>query len=585
MHVPTRKGDREVVYEVTCHTTDVPGAGTTSNCYITLRGEGGEFGPCALERSDAHSARPGVGVLAQNALDVFDIVALNVEPLQSIIISHDMSGTAPSWHLGTVTLRRHRSTTSEAKTYRFEWNNWVGAPQGTAAASPASITIFPELINRESYGAQVGKTAHQGRPSVAPAGGKAQEGVAGSGAQVGVAINKTALSEACQSMVSAIRELHLPSAVSQSSGLQRLARQLAQGKSAAALGGTASTKMEMPSFCRNLSVMLLGPRQVCSEVVEWYGACKMADTGLSTKSRFTYVQALASGRATASPGYALGEEAKGDLGHMSKLAEVPGLLGSLAVAKVASSNMRMAQVDILHPPVVEGKPPSSGPSSHLQDAMEEIRDSLQSQADSLFTIFKEIDKDGSGQIDVNEWTAALQKLGLDMPGPRAERIFKLLDASGDGEIEYGEFLAAFKPTMTAYSYDLEAASEAAAANADLVIVFVDPKTINYSLRELALITRLNASFPNKLRLACYVRENTRDDSKLRSHLVPTARRRLEQVMGLSSNALAGHLPNLWVPVAAGAAQEAGMVENEIDQVLLWIKDALLSLENLAVDQV
>ena len=52
-----------------------------------------------------------------------------------------------------------------------------------------------------------------------------------------------------------------------------------------------------------------------------------------------------------------------------------------------------------------------------------IRDLLQNQADSLASIFKEIDKDASGQIDVHEWTAALQKLGLDMPGPRAERIF------------------------------------------------------------------------------------------------------------------------------------------------------------------
>jgi hypothetical protein len=81
VQLTSAKADREVVYEVTCHTGDVAGAGTSSNCYITLRGEGGEFGPCALDRSDAHSAKPGLGVLAQNATDVFDIVALNVEPV------------------------------------------------------------------------------------------------------------------------------------------------------------------------------------------------------------------------------------------------------------------------------------------------------------------------------------------------------------------------------------------------------------------------------------------------------------------------------------------------------------------------
>ena len=38
-----------------------------------------------------------------------------------------------------------------------------------------------------------------------------------------------------------------------------------------------------------------------------------------------------------------------------------------------------------------------------------------------------------------------------------------LDVSGDGEIEYGEFVAAFKPVLTSYPYDLEAAVEAVAA--------------------------------------------------------------------------------------------------------------------------
>ena len=36
--------------------------------------------------------------------------------------------------------------------------------------------------------------------------------------------------------------------------------------------------------------------------------------------------------------------------------------------------------------------------------------------DSLYAIFKEMDSDGNGQIDVHEWIAALKKLGLDIPG-------------------------------------------------------------------------------------------------------------------------------------------------------------------------
>jgi len=56
-------------------------------------------------------------------------------------------------------------------------------------------------------------------------------------------------------------------------------------------------------------------------------------------------------------------------------------------------------------------------------------------------------------------------------------------------------------------------------------------------------------------------------------------------MGLSSNALQGHLPNLWVPAHDGAPKTAVRVDNQIDEVLVWVKDALLGLENLAVDQV
>ena len=51
-----------------------------------------------------------------------------------------------------------------------------------------------------------------------------------------------------------------------------------------------------------------------------------------------------------------------------------------------------------------------------QEALGEVRDQLHSRMDSLATIFKEIDKDGNGFIDVAEWTSALTRLGLDVPG-------------------------------------------------------------------------------------------------------------------------------------------------------------------------
>ena len=55
-------------------------------------------------------------------------------------------------------------------------------------------------------------------------------------------------------------------------------------------------------------------------------------------------------------------------------------------------------------------------AGRAQEALGEVREQLHSKADSLAAIFKEMDKDGNGMIDVAEWTSALTQLGLDVPG-------------------------------------------------------------------------------------------------------------------------------------------------------------------------
>ena len=63
-------------------------------------------------------------------------------------------------------------------------------------------------------------------------------------------------------------------------------------------------------------------------------------------------------------------------------------------------------------------------------------------------------------------------------------------------------------------------------------------------------------------------------------------------MGLASNALLGHLPAIWAPARAAGPDGAGRihaadksaVDNGVDEVLVWVKDALLALETMAVDQ-
>ena len=174
----------------------------------------------------------------------------------------------------------------------------------------------------------------------------------------------------------------------------------------------------------------------------------------------------------------------------------------------------------------------------------------------------------SSELNLHTVSSALTlSLSHTHTGPRATRIFKAIDVSADGSIEYEEFLAVFKPALTTYPYDLEAAAEGVGAQADLIIVLVDPKTIHFHARELALISRLHSRFPNKLRLACYVPQASRGESKLRSHLLPATRQRLEQTMGLPANALLAHLPSLWVPPADGSSQHVQpVVDNQVSSV-------------------
>ena len=133
------------MYEVTTQTGKVSGGGTTAQCYITFRGEHGDYGPCLLERpSDGGSA------LKEGAKDVFDVCALDVGSLKAVVISHDNTGESPSWHLTAVTVRRARTDTQEAKTFEFYYDGWVSAEKGEQ-----SLRVEIGLSSRQAKGGKV----------------------------------------------------------------------------------------------------------------------------------------------------------------------------------------------------------------------------------------------------------------------------------------------------------------------------------------------------------------------------------------------------------------------------------------------
>ena len=56
-------------------------------------------------------------------------------------------------------------------------------------------------------------------------------------------------------------------------------------------------------------------------------------------------------------------------------------------------------------------------------------------------VFKAIDKDGSGDLDHDEFQTAMDRLGLGLSPLQVEQCIEVLDKDGDGEVSLKEFMA------------------------------------------------------------------------------------------------------------------------------------------------
>lgn len=64
---------------------------------------------------------------------------------------------------------------------------------------------------------------------------------------------------------------------------------------------------------------------------------------------------------------------------------------------------------------------------------------MHDESEEVRTHFSNIDTDGSGSIDYEEFSRLLRSLGLSRVDDIARLAFESIDINGDNEIDFGEF--------------------------------------------------------------------------------------------------------------------------------------------------
>ncbi|KAG1672531.1 hypothetical protein FOA52_002840, partial [Chlamydomonas sp. UWO 241] len=108
-------------YKVSTRTSDIRGAGTDANVYITLFGEGPDGKPV---KSNNFPLDNSANNFERNQTDTFDVEAM-IGDLKYIQIGHDNTGTAPGWHLQDVAI-----TSPGMADMQFVANRWLDVNEG-----------------------------------------------------------------------------------------------------------------------------------------------------------------------------------------------------------------------------------------------------------------------------------------------------------------------------------------------------------------------------------------------------------------------------------------------------------------------
>merc|ERR1712072_453373 len=81
------------------------------------------------------------------------------------------------------------------------------------------------------------------------------------------------------------------------------------------------------------------------------------------------------------------------------------------------------------------------PASDVTAIVEKMKDKFREQSVLIRKTFRNIDKDHSGALDMQEFKQVLKKFNFDLTDQEIISVMRKFDPNGDGSVRYDEFCA------------------------------------------------------------------------------------------------------------------------------------------------
>ena len=149
-----------------------------------------------------------------------------------------------------------------------------------------------------------------------------------------------------------------------------------------------------------------------------------------------------------------------------------------------------------------------------EDLVASLTDRLLPKMRELMIAMRKCDEDGTNNLDITEFSKAIDSLGMDPAISKSEvsLLFSRLDPDGGGSIEYEDLPLLFNEKDEGYScpYDQTSAFEMMADLADVIVLLLDAKTSRFNHSELKICKAIHAKHKEKMHFACVDNHGQRD---------------------------------------------------------------------------